>query len=59
MYKETDDPHAIHTAVMDSLSFLEEEQKQMEFILSILEDAQQRRGKKIDGKVMKVLLRYE
>ena len=31
----------------------------MEFILSLLEDAQQRRGKKIDGKVMKVLLRYE
>ena len=59
MYKETDDLHAIHKAVMDSLSFLEEEQKQMEFILSILEDAQQRRGKKIDEKVMNVLLQYK
>ena len=33
--------------------------KQKEFIVSILEDAQRRRGKKIDGKVMKVLLRFE
>ena len=59
LYKETDDPHDIHKAVMEVVSCIEEKIKQKEFILSILEDAQQRRGKKLDGKVMKVLLWYK
>ena len=45
LYKETDDLHDIHRAVMKIVSCIEEKIKQKEFILSILEDEQQRREK--------------
>lgn len=59
LYEETDDLYNRQKTVIEVLSFIEENIKQKEFILSILEDAQRRRGKKIDGKVMKVLLQYK